>query len=75
MKDQELSKFNKMIADKATIISNLSDQYAKASTPEERMWCAIQMQNHANALRVVTERLGTDTKKIYGGKADEDSKG
>ena len=71
MQDQELSKFNKMIADKAIIISYLSDQYAKASTPEERMWCAIQMQNHANALRVVAERLGTDTKKVYGGNKNE----
>lgn len=75
MKDQGLSKFNKMIADKATIISHLSDRYAQASTPEERMWCAIQMQNHANALRIVAERLGTDTKKVFGGKVDENSKG
>lgn len=66
MENQELKKFNNMIADKATIISSLSDQYAKASTPEELMWCAIQMQNHANALRVIAERLGTDTKNIYG---------
>ena len=66
MKDEELTNFNKMIADKATIIGNLSDQYKEASTPEELMWCAIQMQNHANALRVIAERLGTDTKNIYG---------
>lgn len=66
MENQELKKFNNMIADKATIISSLSDQYAKASTPEELMWCAIQMQNHANALRVIAERLGTDTKNTYG---------
>lgn len=66
MRNKELNKFNKMIGDKATIIGNLSDQYKKASTPEELMWCAIQMQNHANALRVITERLGTDTKNIYG---------
>lgn len=66
MKDEELTNFNKMIADKATIIGNLSDQYKEASTPEELMWCAIQIQNHANALRVITERLGTDTKNIYG---------
>lgn len=66
MQNKELTNFNKMIADKATIIGNLSDQYKKASTPEELMWCAIQMQNHANALRVITERLGTDTKNIYG---------
>lgn len=67
MENQELKKFNNMIADKATIISSLSDQYAKASTPEELMWCAIQMQNYANALRVIAERLGTDTKNVYGG--------
>ena len=66
MQSKELTNFNKMIGDKATIIGNLSDQYKKASTPEELMWCAIQMQNHANALRVITERLGTDTKNIYG---------
>lgn len=66
MQNKELNKFNKMIGDKATIIGNLSDQYKKASTPEELMWCAIKMQNHANALRVITERLGTDTKNIYG---------
>ena len=66
MQNKELNKFNKMFSDKATIISNLSSQYSKASTPEELMWCAIQMQNHANALRVITERLGTDTKNIYG---------
>ena len=66
MQNKELNKFNKMLSDKATIISNLSNQYSKASTPEELMWCAIQMQNHANALRVITERLGTDTKNIYG---------
>lgn len=66
MQNKELTNFNKMIGDKATIIGNLSDQYKKASTPEELMWCAIQMQNHANALRVITERLGTDTKNIYG---------
>lgn len=66
MQNKELTNFNKMIADKVTIIGNLSDQYKKASTPEELMWCAIQMQNHANALRVITERLGTDTKNIYG---------
>lgn len=66
MQNEELTNFNKIIADKATIIGNLSDQYKKASTPEELMWCAIQMQNHANALRVITERLGTDTKNIYG---------
>ena len=66
MQNKELNKFNKMIGDKATIIGNLSDQYKKASTPEELMWCAIQMQNHANALRVITDRLGTDTKNIYG---------
>lgn len=66
MQNEELTNFNKMIADKATIIGNLSDQYKKASTPEELMWCAIQMQNHANALRVIAERLGTDTKNIYG---------
>lgn len=66
MQNKELSKFNIMIGDKATIISNLSEQYSKASTPEELMWCAIQMQNHANALRVIAERLGTDTKNIYG---------
>lgn len=66
MQNKELNNFNKMIGDKATIIGNLSDQYKKASTPEELMWCAIQMQNHANALRVITERLGTDTKNIYG---------
>lgn len=67
MQNKELNNFNKMIGDKATIIENLSDQYKKASTPEELMWCAIQMQNHANALRVITERLGTDTKEVYGG--------
>ena len=67
MRNKELNKFNKMIGDKATIIGNLSDQYKKASTPEELMWCAIQMQNHANALRVIAERLGTDTKEVYGG--------
>lgn len=66
MQNKELNNFNKMIGNKATIIGNLSDQYKKASTPEELMWCAIQMQNHANALRVITERLGTDTKNIYG---------
>lgn len=66
MQNKELTNFNKMIGDKATIIGNLSDQYKKASTPEELMWCAIQMQNHANALRVIAERLGTDTKNIYG---------
>ncbi|HJF54010.1 MAG TPA: hypothetical protein K8W06_02510 [Limosilactobacillus coleohominis] len=66
MQNKELNNFNKMIGDKATFIGNLSDQYKKASTPEELMWCAIQMQNHANALRVITERLGTDTKNIYG---------
>ena len=66
MQNKELNKFNKMLSDKATIISNLSNQYSKASTSEELMWCAIQMQNHANALRVITERLGTDTKNIYG---------
>lgn len=66
MQNKELNKFNKMLSDKATIISNLSNQYSKASTPEELMWCAIQMQNHANALRVITERLGTETKNIYG---------
>ena len=66
MQNKELNKFNKMLSDKATIIGNLSDQYKKASTPEELMWCAIQMQNHANALRVITERLGTETKNIYG---------
>lgn len=66
MQNKELNKFNKMLSDKATIISNLSNQYSKASTPEELMWCAIQMQNHANALRVIAERLGTDTKNIYG---------
>lgn len=66
MQNEELNKFNKMLSDKATIISNLSSQYSKASTPEELMWCAIQMQNHANALRVIAERLGTDTKDIYG---------
>lgn len=55
-----------MIADKITIISNLSNQYSKASIPEELMWCAIQMQNHANALRVIAERLGTDTKNACG---------
>lgn len=66
MQNKELNNFNKMIGYKATIIGNLSDQYKKASTPEELMWCAIQMQNHANALRVITERLGTDTKNIYG---------
>ena len=66
MQNKELNKFNKMLSNKATIISNLSNQYSKASTPEELMWCAIQMQNHANALRVITERLGTDTKNIYG---------
>ena len=66
MQNKELTNFNKMIGDKATIIGNLSDQYKKASTPEELMWCAIQMQNHANALRVIAERLGTDTKNTYG---------
>lgn len=71
MRNKELNKFNKMIGDKATIIGNLSDQYSKASTPEELMWCAIQMQNHANALRVIAERLGTDTKEVYGGKKNE----
>lgn len=71
MQNKELSKFNIMISDKATIISNLSEQYSKASTPEELMWCAIQMQNHANALRVIAERLGTDTKEVYGGKKNE----
>lgn len=71
MQNEELTNFNKMIADKATIIGNLSDQYKKASTPEERMWCAIQIQNHANALRVIAERLGADTKEVYGGKKNE----
>lgn len=66
MESNHLNKFNSMIADKAIVISNLSRQYSKASTPEELMWCAIQMQNHANALRVITERLGTDTKNTYG---------
>ena len=66
MQNKELNKFNKMLSDKATIISNLSNRYSKASTPEELMWCAIQMQNHANALRGISERLGTDTKNIYG---------
>ena len=66
MQNKELTNFNKMIGGKATIIGNLSDQYKKASTPEELMWCAIKMQNHANALRVIAERLGTDTKNIYG---------
>ena len=61
MESNHLNKFNSMIADKATVISNLSRQYSKASTPEELMWCAIQMQNHANALRVIT-----DTKNTYG---------
>lgn len=71
MQNEELTNFNKMIADKATIIVNLSDQYKEASTPEELMWCAIQIQNHANALRVIAERLGTDTKEVYGGKKNE----
>ena len=71
MQNKELNNFNKMIADKATVISNLSRQYDKASTPEELMWCAIQLQNHANALRVIAERLGTDTKEVYGGKKNE----
>ena len=66
MQNKELTNFNKMIANKATVIGNLSRQYSKASTPEELMWCAIQMQNHANALRVITERLGTNTKNTYG---------
>ncbi|OYS69022.1 hypothetical protein CBF94_07815 [Limosilactobacillus reuteri] len=66
MQNKELNKFNKIIADKTTIISILSNQYDHASTPEELMWCAIQMQNYANALRVIAERLGTDTKNIYG---------
>lgn len=66
MESNNLNKLNNMIADKTTIISNLSNQYSKASTPEELMWCAIQMQNHANALRVIAERLGTETKNIYG---------
>lgn len=66
MQNEELTNFNKMIANKATVIGNLSRQYSKASTPEELMWCAIQMQNHANALRIIAERLGTDTKNIYG---------
>lgn len=67
MQNKELNNFNKMIGDKATTIGNLSDQYKKASTPEELMWCAIQIQNQANALRVIAERLGTDTKEVYGG--------
>ena len=71
MESNHLNKFNSMIADKATVIGNLSRQYSKASTPEELMWCAIQMQNHANALRIITERLGTDTKEVYGGKKNE----
>lgn len=71
MQNKELNNFNKMIADKTIIISNLSNQYSEASTPEELMWCAIQLQNHANALRVIAERLGTDTKEVYGGNNNE----
>ncbi len=37
MESNHLNKFNSMIADKATVIGNLSRQYSKASTPEELM--------------------------------------
>lgn len=70
----ELNDFNKMISDKATYIADLSRQYEKAGTGERRMWLVAQMENQSNALRVITERLGTNTKDVYGGSHCESRK-
>ena len=71
MQNKELNNFNKIIADKTIIISNLSNQYSEASTPEELMWCAIQLQNHANALRVSFPGFILSSREVYGGKKNE----
>lgn len=60
-----------MISDKSIVIGNLADQYGHTPNPDKKMKAAIQIENHANALRVLTERLATETRCIYGGNADD----
>ena len=60
MENREL---NVQIADQATVLSALSAQYDRAVSVEEKMEAACQLENHANILRILAERLATQTRE------------
>lgn len=60
MENREL---NVQIADQTTVLSVLSAQYGRAVSVEEKMKAACQLENHANILRILAERLATQTRE------------
>lgn len=60
MENREL---NVQIADQATVLSVLSAQYGRAVSVEKKMEAACRLENHANILRILAERLATQTRE------------
>lgn len=69
---QELKQIHNEIVDQSTVISALSAQWYRALTIDERMKAAIDLENHANMLRIAAERLATGTRKSYTEESHED---
>lgn len=62
MKNIEL---NTNIADQSTMISALSEQYNHSSSLENKMEIACLLENRANILRILAERLATQTREEH----------
>lgn len=62
---QELKQIHNEIVDQSTVISALSAQWYRTLTIDERMKAAIDLENHANMLRIAAERLATGTRELY----------
>ena len=62
MKNIEL---NTNIADQSTLISDLSDQYSHSCSLENKMEIACLLENCANILRILAERLATQTREEH----------
>lgn len=60
MKNIEL---NTNIADQSTMISALSEQYSHSCSLENKMEIACLLENRANILRILAERLATQTRE------------
>lgn len=62
MKNIEL---NINIADQSTLISALSEQYSHSCSLENKMEIACLLENRANILRILAERLATQTREEH----------
>lgn len=60
MKNIEL---NTNIADQSTLISALSEQYSHSCSLKNKMETACLLENRANILRILAERLATQTRE------------